>query len=249
VRGLPPGRGQAAGAEGALAGLDERLARIERRLAEPPPDPAKALEPVRKRLDELAGQAREQRQRLDELLRRLDGRRRRLWSLLPLRRLLARLQGPAATSEPPPAPPPVSILTGAKRHGDGRTVLALVLGLPPEAQAELVARLAAAPPFPGLVPVWVTDGLAFEPFRRHGTFFEHLPGAKDRDGRDWELYRIRRFAILCRKWQPVRVVAFGATARQWLARTADSPHAPPDLAALIGPEPAPVALAPARSPG
>lgn len=261
VRRIDPRRGIAAGArlaaEGertlaALAALREEIAALGRKLA-PPPDPARALEPVRKKLDELAAQARDQKRRLDEIAQSLTAPEPPSAPQRPLpalRRLLARLPStpapaaaPPAAPAPPPLPPATSLLTGAKRHGDGRAVLALALGLPPEAQAELVARLAMAPPLPGLVPVWVTDGLAFEPFRRHGAFFEHLPQPRTGDDRDWELYRIRRFAILCRKWQPLRIVAFGTAARQWLAMLKASPHAPAELAALLGAGEAPEAPA------
>ncbi|MEK0083891.1 hypothetical protein [Benzoatithermus flavus] len=213
-----------------LAGLRTALAGLEQKLAAPPPETralGQALDGLRRRLEELAAGRHRQERRLDEIARHATARfgRRLARGLVPIRTLLARL-GPKAAE--PAAPPAPSLLTGA-----GRTVLALLLGLSEEEQAALADRLAAAPPFPGLVPVFVTDRTAFAPFRRRGAFFEHLPQPRDPDGRDWELYRIRRFGILCRKWQPLRVVAFGREARQWLAAIADSPHLAEEARALL----------------
>jgi hypothetical protein len=247
-----------------LAALRAALAGLEQKLPGPQPDAkaiTRALDPLRRKLEELAAGQGEQRRQLLELASTMAARRTLGPAVARAREavgsLLARARGhvasrgqplPAAAA-PPPAPPRASsLLTGAKRHGDSRTVLALLLGLSEAEQAALVARLGASEPFPGLVPVFVTDRSRFEPFRRQGAFFEHLPPGKAGDGRDWELYRLRRFGLLCTKWQPLRVVAFGAAAREWLAQAGASPHLPGNVRALLRPEPEADASAAGASP-
>jgi hypothetical protein len=77
----------------------------------------------------------------------------------------------------------------------------------------------------GLVPVVMTDSDAFDLFRGRKVVVEYLPPAEQRvqfaADLDWDLYRLRRLALLRRKWQPARIVAFGAAAsalvREWAA--------------------------------
>lgn len=235
-----------------LRELREALAGFERRLEETSGRTA-PVEGLRKKLDEVAATQAGLRRRLDEIARdltkpqaRRPGVPQRIGALA--RRLAGRLGAilrPAgeARSDPPAAaatagPAPASwLLSGAKQHAGKRAVLAVLFGLPSQEQAALVARLMTREAAPGTLPVFVTDSSAFEPFRAHRALFEYLPQARSTDdpaaGRDWELYAARRFALLCDKWQPLRVVAFGPAAARQLARWSVSPHLGPELQALL----------------
>ncbi|MGI9501845.1 MAG: hypothetical protein ACR2RE_02150, partial [Geminicoccaceae bacterium] len=65
----------------------------------------------------------------------------------------------------------------------------------------------------GMKPLCLIDVDAFELLRGRRLIFEYLPPEKERDRFDaslnWILYLRRRLAIIRRKWDPVRVVAFG----------------------------------------
>ncbi|MGH6919149.1 MAG: hypothetical protein ACREJ0_15760, partial [Geminicoccaceae bacterium] len=79
----------------------------------------------------------------------------------------------------------------------------------------------------------------FDLFRARGRIFEYLPPpeARERFAPDlhWDLYLLRRLALIRRKWQPVRVVAFGRTAAEVVQLWRDSPfEATPIPAALKG---------------
>lgn len=235
-----------------LAGLRETLAGLERRLAEPKPDAAaigRSIDALRKRMDELvAGQA-ELRRRLDETARSLASsheHRRPRFTLDESRRLLAAMlaygqrlgkrphvpaaSAPPATAPTVPAPQTASswLLAGAERHAGRRAVLAVVLGLSQDEHLALAARLTALQDSVGTLPVFLTDSSDFAAFRAHQAMFEYMPDIRRlehrSDDRDWELYMARRFSLICAKWQPVRVVAFGPQAARRLADWAASKH-------------------------
>lgn len=146
---------------------------------------------------------------------------------------------PEPAPEPPksPAPPTTSvppapewILTDAQRPVKGRAVFVVLFGLDREERELLVPRLAQslssrAEP---LTPVFLTDELDFVAFRRHRALFEYLPRragqAPQPARRDWPLYLVRRFGLLCAKWQPVQVIAFGKAAGEQLAGWRASPY-------------------------
>jgi len=75
-----------------------------------------------------------------------------------------------------------------------------------------------------LAPLLLTDNDAFQLFRGRRVLFEFLPPRSDQErlapDLDWQLFMLRRLALIRRKWQPVRVVAFGRRAgdimRLWL---------------------------------
>ena len=76
---------------------------------------------------------------------------------------------------------------------------------------ELVTKGAETKP---IVPVFVTDGFDFAPFRRRRLRFEYVPD-RDRQQRfapelDWDLYLRRRYALLREKWQAKSVISFGS---------------------------------------
>jgi len=76
-------------------------------------------------------------------------------------------------------------------------------------------------------PLCLTDIDAFELFREHDVIFEYMPSEEDRDRFDmslnWALYVQRRLAIIRRKWNPVRIVAFGGCATKVLGLWTSSP--------------------------
>jgi hypothetical protein len=65
----------------------------------------------------------------------------------------------------------------------------------------------------GLVPVFVTDLLDFQIFRRHGVIFEALPPLAESTalapGHDWRVRRAECFALVLGKWQPVGRTVLG----------------------------------------
>lgn len=223
-----------------LGPLPDQLAKI-----------ARATDAQRRRVDALG----EAQAKLQERLQRLDERLRnrehhRLRALLgSLRGLAARLRPNVSSLELPPAPPapPVSwILLGGRATSGARAVLVVLFGLPPSDQEAVIARVlaSAASGEPPVVPVFLTDDSDFTVLRRHRALFEYLPfPPADRPGagpRDWPLYLARRFALLCAKWQPVQVVAFGPAAARQLALWRTSPHLPDaakELLAVTRPAP------------
>jgi hypothetical protein len=51
---------------------------------------------------------------------------------------------------------------------------------------------------------------------------------------DWDLYRLRRLALLRRKWQPKRIVAFGPAARALVDAWQKSPFEDESIARIVG---------------
>ncbi|MGH6903663.1 MAG: hypothetical protein ACREIR_13090, partial [Geminicoccaceae bacterium] len=78
-----------------------------------------------------------------------------------------------------------------------------------------------------LAPLLLTDNDAFQLFRGRRVLFEFLPPPSDRERLapelDWRLFTLRRLALVRRKWQPVRVVAFGRAAAEVVQLWRDSP--------------------------
>lgn len=74
-----------------------------------------------------------------------------------------------------------------------------------------------------MTPLLLIDHDGLEMFRARRMLFEYLPPAASRvrlaPDLDWDLYVQRRLALLRRKWQPARIVAFGehaaGVARLW----------------------------------
>jgi GR25 family glycosyltransferase involved in LPS biosynthesis len=110
-------------------------------------------------------------------------------------------------------------------------VLAVVVGLAEEELEAVVERTAGDR---AVVPVFLTDQDGFAVFRTRRLAFEYLPPPAARPGLDWELYRLRRLALLRRKWQPVRIVAFGSEASALVRAWRDSPFEDDRIAALTG---------------
>jgi hypothetical protein len=263
----PPPAPPEAGVPAELAALREKMAAVEQRLVAPAAEAqamaARSAEAQRRKLDELAmalGEVRQRRGEAAGILADLQEARSRP----TLRRLAGSLHGAVAAAArwvpsrigrwaPPwrgerrtpqtaePVPPLNWVLAGAQGRGQCRAVLAVVFGLSAAEAAALAARLPGKMPA-GVIPVFVTDRSEFAPYRAQRACFEYLP---DRSGpsagaapRDWELYRARRFALLCDKWKPLRVVAFGAEATRQLERWSRSPHLSESARALLSAEPA-----------
>ncbi|HEX6011355.1 MAG TPA: hypothetical protein VFY87_06015 [Geminicoccaceae bacterium] len=248
-----------------LVALREAVAAVERRLVAPAAETqalARSADAQRRKLDELATALGEVRRRQGEAAKLLaDLQEARSWPNLrhlagvlrdaatAPRRQLSRLgrwtlpwrTAKRAAHAVEPAPVLNWVLAGAQGRGQCRAVLAVVFKLSSAEIAALAARLSGKVPA-GVIPVFVTDHSDFAPFRAHRACFEYLP---DRRGpsagaapRDWELYRARRFALLCDKWKPLRVVAFGAEATRQLARWSRSPHLSGPTRELLGAGPA-----------
>lgn len=117
------------------------------------------------------------------------------------------------------------------------SALIVVYGLEGQDRVEAVERVAAYTGKLGMVPVFVTEASDFELFRRAGLLFEHLPPAATRRSRglplDWDLYVLRRFVLLCQKWQPSCVIALGSVAAAQLAQWRDSPVLPESVRGLL----------------
>jgi GR25 family glycosyltransferase involved in LPS biosynthesis len=108
-----------------------------------------------------------------------------------------------------------------------RAVIAVVVGLEPDALSRVLDLLSASSTRQDVEPVLLTDCDAFELFRDRGLVFEYLPGPAQRQrfaaDLDWDLYLLRRLALIRRKWQPVRIITFGAAAGQLLCSWKGSP--------------------------
>ncbi len=176
---------------------------------------------------EAAGGPWRARPRLDAALGRLLGR----WS--------GRAPGGETGRAAPAASAPAPILMGSPL-AERRPILTVLWGLAPDIRLAVVDRIMASSPA-DLLPVFVLDTTDFEPLRHRRALFEHLPPAADRRARwpgpDWDLYTARRFVLLCWKWQPLRVVAFGAAAHAQLAAWRGSPLLPTEVQDLLAAEP------------
>lgn len=90
-----------------------------------------------------------------------------------------------------------------------------------------------------LAPLLLTDNDAFQLFRGRRVLFEFLPPHSDQERLapelNWRLYTLRRLALIRRKWQPMRVIAFGRRAAEVVQLWHDSPfEETPIPAALNG---------------
>jgi hypothetical protein len=152
----------------------------------------------------------------------------------------ARSTGPQPeTTQPAPAE---RALVPWVKNGPPKAVLGVVVfGL---SEAEIASVLDVVERYCAkhdLAPLLLTDNDAFQLFRGRRALFEFLPARSERERLapelDWRLFTLRRLALIRRKWQPVRVVAFGRTAAEVVQLWLDSPfEATPIPAALKGAE-------------
>jgi hypothetical protein len=106
-------------------------------------------------------------------------------------------------------------------------IMALAIGLGDDELVGVLDLLIAQRRRSDLEPIVITDSDSFEGLRARRLAFEYLPApglrARFAPQLEWDLYLLRRLALMRRKWQPVRIVAFGPAAAQLLARWKDSP--------------------------
>jgi hypothetical protein len=121
-----------------------------------------------------------------------------------------------------------------------RPLMAVVIGLEEALLERALAVVGAgADRAAGSVAtVCLTDCCDFELFRRHRLWFEYLPPLPQQErfapDLDWGLYTLRRLARLRRKWNPVRIVAFGPIAQAQVALWRASPFEDETIKELIG---------------
>jgi len=88
-----------------------------------------------------------------------------------------------------------------------------------------------------IAPLLLTDNDAFELFRNRRVLFEFLPARSEQERLalelDWRLYTLRRLALIRRKWQPSRVVAFGRRATEVMQLWLDSPFEETPIATTL----------------
>ena len=121
-----------------------------------------------------------------------------------------------ATPAPAPqtaAEPPLSPIGEAAAPGARAVVLVTVLGLSRDALEEVVELVVKESQARPITPVFITDSLEFDPFRRRRLAFEYLPDRATRarfaPDLDWDLYERRRYGLLRDKWRPSSLVSFG----------------------------------------
>jgi hypothetical protein len=170
----------------------------------------------------------------------LAAARAMLEKIRPARKAPARATSAAAQPDTTPRPSAEPALVPWLKDSPPKAVLGVVvLGLSePEIESVLgvVERYCAER---DLAPLLLTDNDAFQLFRGRRVLFEFLPPPSDRERRapelDWRLFTLRRLALIRRKWQPVRVVAFGRAAAEVVQLWHGSPfETTPVPAALKG---------------
>jgi|GEM_PF-1861691 len=126
------------------------------------------------------------------------------------------------------------------RHGGNaecRVVGVLLFGLDRDEIERLLPIVERDCSSRGVKPVCLIDVDAFELLRGRGLIFEYLPPADERDRFDvslhWNLYIQRRLAIIRRKWNPIRIVAFGPSAMKTLTLWSSSPFEDTPLPAVF----------------
>jgi hypothetical protein len=86
-------------------------------------------------------------------------------------------------------------------------------------------------------PLLLTDNDDFQLFRSRRVLFEFLPPRAEQQrlapDLDWQLFTLRRLALIRRKWRPTQVVAFGRTAAEVVQRWLESPFEQTPVPALL----------------
>jgi TolA-binding protein len=151
---------------------------------------------------------------------------------------------PTGSREAQPSTPqqasPAGALVPWVQNGPPKAVLAVMaFGLSQAEIAQVLAAIEATCAERDLAPLLLTDNDAFQVFRGRRVLFEYLPPSADQERLapelDWRLYTLRRLALIRRKWQPVRVVAFGSRAAEVVKLWHGSPfETTPVPAALNG---------------
>ena len=121
----------------------------------------------------------------------------------------------------------------------GRPVVAVVLfGLGRDEIDRLLPMIERDCASRGMMPLCLIDVDAFELLRERRLIFEYLPPAEERcrfgASLHWDLYIQRRLAIIRRKWDPCRIIAFGTSAMTTLSIWSSSPFEDEPLPAVLG---------------
>jgi hypothetical protein len=124
------------------------------------------------------------------------------------------------------------------RNGPPKAVLAVVVfGLSHAEIENVLVAIEAHCAERDLAPLLLTDNDAFQVFRGRRVLFEFLPARSDQErlapDLDWRLYTLRRLALIRRKWQPIRVVAFGRQAAGVVKLWRDSPFEATSIPAAL----------------
>jgi hypothetical protein len=151
-----------------------------------------------------------------------------------LRREAPPQKQPGASESEVPEP----LLVPWVRQGPARPVLAAVLvGLDGAAIERVLEVVDHTCRERGSVPLLITDNDAFQLFRGRGAVVEFLPPRAEQERAapdlDWQLYTQRRLALIRRKWQPTRIVAFGSLATAVVQLWQDSPFEETPLPAAL----------------
>lgn len=146
--------------------------------------------------------------------------------------------GPAAPPTPQAAPGD-ALVPGGRQARPARVLVAVVVGLDVAALERILAVVSTrSDRAEGAVEtLCLTDRADFELFRSRSLPFEYLPPAPLQErfapDLDWDLYLLRRLARLRRKWNPVRIVAFGPDAQALIAQWRVSPFEDDSIKDLI----------------
>jgi hypothetical protein len=154
---------------------------------------------------------------------------------------------PAARQPAPPLAEPAGAreapLTPRYQQQQPRPVLAAaVFGLNAAAIERLLPMIDRQCQSHSMQPLLLTDDPGFEPLRARRLVFEYLPPPAARarlaGQQDWPLYLQRRLAVIRRKWQPARIVAFGPEAMALVELWRASPFEAEPIPAILAPPPA-----------
>lgn len=153
-------------------------------------------------------------------------------------RASGRTRSSSTQPETAPRPSPAAALVPWVRNGPPEAVLGvLVLGLSEAEIEKVLVAISAYCAERDLAPLLLTDNDAFQVFRGRRVLFEYVPARSDQERLapelDWRLYTLRRLALIRRKWQPIRVVAFGHRAAEVLRLWRDSPFESTSIPAAL----------------
>jgi hypothetical protein len=145
----------------------------------------------------------------------------------------------ASLATPSLVPAPAASLQPFIKDGEARPlIVAIVLGLGRDELPVVLKMVERYCRDRKLLPVLLTDHDGLDLFRSRRMLFEYLPPPAVRDrfapGLDWDLYVQRRLALIRRKWQPARIIAFGPTAAQTARSWRTSPFEDQGIEALLG---------------
>lgn len=115
----------------------------------------------------------------------------------------------------------------SRERSNVRVVMVLAIGIVGEELPRLLDMVAKTSREDDVVPIIVTDHADFVAFRESGLIFEYLPDESQQKAHaadlEWDLYQLRRLALLKRKWRPGNTIAFGATGTSLLRHWQASP--------------------------